>query len=635
MHLMYRAAAAATLGLMTVALCGPAAADPQDPGRAPPSSLPVARAKNPTTLGAYNGQGGEFKSYNRTYQFVDWTAKNHHWPFQVRTTLPGATSIVWQFSTMPYTAHSNPLAPPGLIANGRQHLKDGHALFSVDYGRFLPGPSSKNAAAYRRHISTHVHAHVAAGKSAHPIHRADLTRFREEMAHAVKAHQAQRREHQETHHEIAILHTVARAPEQLDSLMLIPHQHRPGQSLHTAVRMLPLSTYRHLTIPLVANYYVRAVVLDSKGAVLGEPSNTVRIEYGDWNSSDAHAVAAAINQKITSAIAKYEAKVIEELKKKQEAEKNICHPVVRIVAYDRRHPGQGINPRHFIATADVTMNGHHYRKGTPIDLEEAAIDARTWYEKFGDTFSDAVQFFASIVDAISKEYEDLKEEVVNAASSMSGIPPEVLMFALNTGLMELGIPPSLPNFDQLLDKGASALTDQLTSQVGDVPGADLAVPFLVNQLKSGVKDIAHAPPAPGGLNMVPDPRYAYRPAKLTLEVTFPHNYQGTMHHTVHSAIFVSEAHHLFKPVLVPLPSVARGHTRKITFYLREDKDYFAKKAADDKGEGSTGVTYDYSRGDDLWYTAYFGDGKNPAKAKFQLSNHVALTIPADKSWQAK
>jgi hypothetical protein len=39
--------------------------------------------------------------------------------------------------------------------------------------------------------------------------------------------------------------------------MLVPRQPHPGETWHTAVRSLPLSTYHHLTVPLVANSYVR------------------------------------------------------------------------------------------------------------------------------------------------------------------------------------------------------------------------------------------------------------------------------------------------------------------------------------------------------------------------------------------
>jgi len=612
MHLMFRAAAAATLGLMTIALCGDAAADPQDPGRAPPT-LPVARAKNPTTLGAYNGQGGEFKSYNRTSQFIDWTAKPpHHWPFQVRTTLPGATSIVWQFSTMAYPAGSSPLAPPGLIASGRHSLKDGYALFSVDYGQFLPGPESKNALAYRRHIRAHFPAHTAAGKPIHrrPVHRADLTRFREEMAQVFKAHHGQHLEHQR---EIAILHTVGRGPDQLESLMLIPHLHRPGQTVHSGVRMLPASAYRRLSFPLAANYYVRAVILDAKGAVLGEPSNTVKIEYGDWNSSEAHAKAAALNQQIVANIAK-------ELAIHPPAEK-ACVPHVRIVAYRpvrfAEHPLDT-----FIATGDVTINHQTFHKGETIHLADASTDHSSWLEKVGYGFEDAFQFMATFVDDISRDYEQLQEDVVDTLSNASGgvIPKDVLMKALKGGLQELGLPSSMPNFDELVDQGKDELTAAIGILLEDPEAAAAAAP-IVNELAAKAKELAKRPPAPGGLNMRPARKALYRPAMVELELSFPRDYHGTATDTVRSFTFVSEANHLFKPAHVVLPPVQRGHKKRLHVFLHEDYESFTVNKI---------VHVDlYSGVNDAWAAAYAGN------AKLHLSNGRTVTIPANQSWHAK
>jgi hypothetical protein len=148
-----------------------------------------------------------------------------------------------------------------------------------------------------------------------------------------------------------------------------------------------------------------------------------------------------------------------------------------------------------------------------------------FFDTLGDLFSGFIDAFGSVVDDLSKLYADLKAKVVDfAASALTDLGivdcnPTchlALEAALDTGLAAMGLPPSLPNFDQLVDKGLDYLEDELVEETGIPPELLDAV-----KAKEYVKDVVETARNKRGLPAVPwlIPDNGFRPSVMTLNVT--------------------------------------------------------------------------------------------------------------------
>jgi hypothetical protein len=148
-----------------------------------------------------------------------------------------------------------------------------------------------------------------------------------------------------------------------------------------------------------------------------------------------------------------------------------------------------------------------------------------FFDSLGDLFSGFIDAVGSLVDDLSKLYADLKAKVVDfAASALTDLGivdcnPAchlALEAALDTGLAAMGLPPSLPNFDELVDKGLDYLEDELVEETGIPPELLDAV-----KAKEYVKDVVETARRKRGLPSVPwlIPDNGFRPSVMTLNVT--------------------------------------------------------------------------------------------------------------------
>ena len=104
-----------------------------------------------------------------------------------------------------------------------------------------------------------------------------------------------------------------------------------------------------------------------------------------------------------------------------------------------------------------------------------------WFDSFVNTFTSVltaiVDEVGDVVNFTSKLWEDVKDGVVKVAAGAineMGIPCDqtceaALTTGLEIGLASMGIPPSLPNFDEIVDQGVDALAAEAGSQIGVPP----------------------------------------------------------------------------------------------------------------------------------------------------------------------
>jgi hypothetical protein len=195
---------------------------------------------------------------------------------------------------------------------------------------------------------------------------------------------------------------------------------------------------------------------------------------------------------------------------------------------------------------DPTMTPDRYEKeilwkwlraGSHLQVWDKSED-KSWWAELWDGI---VSFFKSIIDVIAKitnwvsaAFAKIKGGLVAfIAKNFPGIPDDWrkgLEFALTMladyGLASLGIPPSLPNFDQLANGSLDYLANEALAQAG-IP-ANAVTDALMDQAKTTIKDkLADSTNSatPNPLNapfLKPDPAKLYQPAYIDVAITNPY-----------------------------------------------------------------------------------------------------------------
>jgi hypothetical protein len=105
---------------------------------------------------------------------------------------------------------------------------------------------------------------------------------------------------------------------------------------------------------------------------------------------------------------------------------------------------------------------------------------QTWEEKYGEDESiweELGDFLIGVWDWASSTYQWARSQVIELARALTFnlIPKEIFAVALDVALTSMGIPPNVPNLDQLMREGAEGLAKELAkSAVSQIPAADLA-----------------------------------------------------------------------------------------------------------------------------------------------------------------
>ncbi|WP_419909494.1 hypothetical protein [Hoeflea sp.] len=106
---------------------------------------------------------------------------------------------------------------------------------------------------------------------------------------------------------------------------------------------------------------------------------------------------------------------------------------------------------------------------------------KTWEEKYArndkNFFEKVGKFISGAWSWTSKSYQWVKSRVVEIAATLTFniIPDSTLEFALNSALVSAGIPPDIPNLNEVMRDGVDGLAKEVAkTTVSQVPTADLA-----------------------------------------------------------------------------------------------------------------------------------------------------------------
>jgi Quinohemoprotein amine dehydrogenase, alpha subunit domain III len=193
----------------------------------------------------------------------------------------------------------------------------------------------------------------------------------------------------------------------------------------------------------------------------------------------------------------------------------------------------------------------------PRDTGTNALDV------VGDAFSDAW-------DWASKTYANVQSAVVDIAQKiLPMVPRSWLNIAMQGAMMAAGLPPSIPNLDQVMDAGSDYLVETLASQI-PVPASDQLAGLTVEQFKSKAEDAsrqairAGAQQARDALSGK-DVKYCqqwvrYPFAKITIRNTGHEDYHDVW-------VDISDSGNLFRGLDMPVPLLRRGEALTLPVVL--------------------------------------------------------------------
>lgn len=305
--------------------------------------------------------------------------------------------------------------------------------------------------------------------------------------------------------------------------------------------------------PLKIQYYVRVIALaplNSAGRFLGYLSPPRTITYGQPDQ-----------QKIVTS---------------ECVQVKVVQPDVKILSYSPIHNQQSDAEYHWIATKDNPetdigsfKQGSLWRAGDHVDFTPKD---EGWWDEVVDFFESIVDFFADIINWVSNAWDTLKNDCINAIagaiclgdSDCTGALTPIVSGGLDAGLMAMGIPPEIPNFDQLANMGEEYLVKTIAAEAGVNPElADLVTP---EDIKKGVDVFVQESSSGGSAGLIPDPNYQYRPAFMTVQIS---NSQSEP--TLPGTLDISDTNMVFKPKLgsVPIPSLQPGETMTFPIFFEK------------------------------------------------------------------
>jgi hypothetical protein len=167
---------------------------------------------------------------------------------------------------------------------------------------------------------------------------------------------------------------------------------------------------------------------------------------------------------------------------------------------------------------------------------------QAWYEELWDMvcsfFEDLWKAVSAIYNAAQSAYNGLKAGIINGLVSLCPIESlrnefkAALEFMANTGLMAIGLPPSLPNMDALMEQGVDYLAGVVLTEAG-IPPNDIT-DAMVNEIADGLKNEIEKSGNRPDSNPIDspflelNPRKIYRPAYIELEVKNPSTKAATV-----------------------------------------------------------------------------------------------------------
>ena len=170
--------------------------------------------------------------------------------------------------------------------------------------------------------------------------------------------------------------------------------------------------------------------------------------------------------------------------------------------------------------------------GAKIYIPEPEEKDKEWYEELFDGvvgfFKDIVKTVAKIYSKIQQTYEKIKSNLVTFVAnlcpieSLRGYFKQALEALINGGMIALGLPPTLPNFEKLAEENIAYFAQLALTEAGVPPNeitdelTEKVSQEMLKQFAEGDKTSDENPVGAPFLKL--DPDYLYSPAYVELEM---------------------------------------------------------------------------------------------------------------------
>ena len=182
--------------------------------------------------------------------------------------------------------------------------------------------------------------------------------------------------------------------------------------------------------------WVRVVALDASGAAIGTPSQPVHVLYGTRPPPAPIDLAGA-------------------------------HPWPYLYQLTPVHAAAPDYQYHFVVTQDVKFFGSIlWHLGDKVTIHPSSS---SWFDDLCSFVGSVVSWVKNAWDWIASEYSDIKEKVAEAVATALGCGDAckgIIEGAIDAGLAAVGLPPTLPDFDQLVAQGEDYLVAEMAEETG-------------------------------------------------------------------------------------------------------------------------------------------------------------------------
>ncbi|MFA5268448.1 MAG: PEGA domain-containing protein [Methanoregula sp.] len=220
----------------------------------------------------------------------------------------------------------------------------------------------------------------------------------------------------------------------------------------------------------------------------------------------------------------------------------------------------------------------------------------SFWDEFWECVKGVVDLLKTMVNSIADAYNGLKSGVASAVCGGNAVCQFIVESGINYAMAAMGVPPTIPNFDELMDKGIDYIAASVAEE-SSVPGADIAVKAA---LKEMAKEMQHKPTTGDPMGIQLDPKYQYKSATLLIEIR--NNDPNNM--TAPGSFRVRDSWALFKTMQpdIPYPSLSPrgtpGDSLIFPVVLREDqwKGFSCSSGLEGSSEQESGSCYDIYAG---------------------------------------
>jgi hypothetical protein len=357
----------------------------------------------------------------------------------------------------------------------------------------------------------------------------------------------------------------------------LAHSELSGRS--EASRIAPPTVIALLLSP--NRFYVRIVGLDAQGNPGGPPSNAI---FVDWTPPPKFDVKIPSQEEIR--------KAAEEAAKKAAA----AAPARITFTFEPFRKEAGDAHYRYVVTRDFFT----WKKGQKIKLKPKSDN---WLDDVGDALGDVGDFVTDSVNWVSHAWKDIKAFAVDAvADRIPGCGAECRMglaAGLDAGLAAMGVPPSIPNFDQLAQAGKGYLVQTLADQAAAAgyPVPPEAIDEVVDRMYKAAKE--HADGSGSGGWLRPDPDFMARPAMARVNLI---SQSGT---ELRGLDLIVEFYRLYYTKRVPLPAIPPGGHLSVPVVLDPPAwDAWLSTLTQERRESGSHVMVSGSDLIRAWWTSY-------------------------------